>query len=256
MDHKASFGRLSKGISGAARQWISTGDPACRRGTSFLSRILSLFFCRGQMDLHRFLDLFFCPFGFEKTGTIIIVAGFCILEWELKMEEITAEQFLESAKAWKPEEDFKTRVDKQLRAAHAPEELVAELSQAFRHCSASTYDYIQYIHELATTKEIDRTNFLPQVAHLVGLVHEVQKGGREYRDAFQKYDAMTRAALTRDEFDTVYYDAIQNIELRVLLKKVIEEVELVLQSFSLVSGDLSGIQCIDLYESSIRFQLL
>jgi len=171
------------------------------------------------------------------------------------MEEITAEQFLESAKAWKPEEDFKTRVDKQLRAAHAPEELVAELSQAFRHCSASTYDYIQYIHELATTKEIDRTNFLPQVAHLVGLVHEVQKGGREYRDAFQKYDAMTRAALTRDEFDTVYYDAIQNIELRVLLKKVIEEVELVLQSFSLVSGDLSGIQCIDLYESSIRFQL-
>jgi hypothetical protein len=146
-------------------------------------------------------------------------------------------------------------VDKQLRAAHAPEELVAELSLAFRHCSVSTYDYIQYIHELATTKEIDRKNFLPQVAHLVGLVHEVQKGGREYREAFQKYDTMTRAALTQDEFDTVYYDAIQNIELRVLLKKVIEEVELVLQSFSLVSGDLSGVQCIDLYESSIRFQL-
>jgi hypothetical protein len=43
--------------------------------------------------------------------------------------------------------------------------------------------------------------------------------------------------------------------LKVLLKKIIEEVELVIQSFSLVSGDLSGIQCLDLYESSIRFQL-
>ena len=40
-----------------------------------------------------------------------------------------------------------------------------------------------------------------------------------------------------------------------MLKKVIDEVETVLQSFSLVSGDLSGIQCVSLYESSIRFQL-
>jgi hypothetical protein len=171
------------------------------------------------------------------------------------MEEISAEQFVENARTWKPEEDFKTRVDKQLRAAHAPEDLVEGLSQAFRRCSDTTYEYIQYIHELATTKEIDRKNFLPQVAHLVGLVQEVQGAGRSYKEVFQKYDAVTRAALTQDQFDTVYYDAIQNIELRVLLKKIIEEVEMVLQSFSLVSGDLSGIQCIDLYESSIRFQL-
>ena len=171
------------------------------------------------------------------------------------MEEISAEQFLENAKTWKPEGDFQARVDKQLRAAHAPEELVPALSQAFRRCSDTTYDYIQYIHELATTKEIDRKNFLPQVAPLVGLVHAVQESGREYRELFQKYDSFTRGVLTQDQFDTVYYDAIQNIELRVLLKKIIEDVELVLQSFSLVSGDLSGIQCIDLYESSIRFHL-
>lgn len=64
-----------------------------------------------------------------------------------------------------------------------------------------------------------------------------------------------RAGLTQDHFDTIYYDAIQNIDIRVLLKKIIEEVEVVLQSFSMVSGDLSGIRCVDLYESSIRFQL-
>ncbi len=171
------------------------------------------------------------------------------------MEEITAEQFLENAKTWKPEEDFKARVDKQLRIAHAPEDLIGDLSLAFRRCSDSTYDYIQHIHELATTKEIDRKNFLPQVAHLVGLVQDVQEAGRHYREVFKKYDAITRGALIQDQFDTVYYDAIQNIELRVLLKKIIEEVEMVLQSFSLVSGDLSGVQCIDLYESSVRFQL-
>lgn len=171
------------------------------------------------------------------------------------MEEITAEQFLQNAQTWKPEEHFRQKVEKQLRAGHAAEDLIPALSQAFQECSITTYAYIQFIHELATTKIIDRANFLPQVAQLVGLVHSVQKAGRGYREAFQSYDKVTRSALTQTHFDTVYYDAIQNIELRELLKKIIEEVEVVLQSFSLVSGDLSGIQCIDLYEACIRFQL-
>jgi hypothetical protein len=171
------------------------------------------------------------------------------------MEEITAEQFLESAKQWKPEEDFQVRANNQLRAAHAPDEMIAALGKAFDSCSHSTYNYIQYIHELATVKEIDKKNFIPQVAHLVGLVQTLQKSGKNYQDVFKKYDSMTRSGLTQDQFDTIYYDAIQNIELRVLLKKIIGEVEVVLQSFSLVSPDLSGVQCVDLYESSIRFQL-
>jgi len=171
------------------------------------------------------------------------------------MDEISAEQFLESAKTWKPEGDFETRVDKQLRAAQVPEELTGDLSRAFHRCSETTYEYIQYIHELATTKEIDRKNFLPQVARLVGMVAAIQESGKDYRRAFRRYDSVTREKLSQDQFDTVYYDAIQNVDIRVLLKKVIEEVEVVLQSFSLVSGDLSGVQCIDLYESSIRFQL-
>ncbi len=171
------------------------------------------------------------------------------------MEEITAEQFLEGAKAWKPESDFGTRVEKSLRGSDAPPETVSPLAQAFQDCSQSTYEYIQYIHELATSQVLDRTNLIPQVARLVGLVQKVREGGKSYREAFQKYDAITRGGLTQDHFDTIYYDAIQNIELRVLLKKVIDEVEMVLQSFSLVSGDLSGTRCVDLYEGSIRFQL-
>lgn len=171
------------------------------------------------------------------------------------MEEITAEQFLEGVKAWKPGKNFEARMDKQLRAAGSPEESIGDLSRAFLHCSESTYEYIQYIHELATTKEIDRKNFLPQVARLVGLVHALQESGWDYRKAFREYDDRFRGGLTRDRFDTYYYDAIQNVDLKGLLKKVIEEVEVVLQSFSLVSGDLSGIQCVELYESSIRYQL-
>ena len=171
------------------------------------------------------------------------------------MTELTAEQFLENAKGWKPETDFEAHVNKQLRTAGAPEAMIEGLSVAFHRCSQSTFDYIQYIHELATTKEIDRKNFIPQVAHLVGLVQSLQASGHEYQQLFKNYDSATRSVLTKDQFDTVYYDAIQNIELRVLLKKVIDEVEIVLQSFSLVSGDLSGIQCVNLYESSVRFQL-
>jgi hypothetical protein len=171
------------------------------------------------------------------------------------MEEITAEQFLENAKTWEPSADFESQVGKQLRAAGVPDNMIKGLGSAFYQCSKSTYDYIQYIHELATTKQIDKKNFLTQVAHLVGLVQTLQESGRAYQVAFQKYDSLTREGLTRDEFDTIYYDAIQNIELRGLLKKIVDEVEIVLQSFSLVSGDLSGIRCLDLYESSIRFQL-
>ncbi|HUO57601.1 MAG TPA: hypothetical protein VMV05_05435 [bacterium] len=171
------------------------------------------------------------------------------------MSEITPEQFLESAKGWRPAEDFEPRIKRQLTVGHAPEDLVPALCEAFHECSKSTYDYIQYIHELATTKELDRKNLLPQVAHLVGLVQKLQQSGGKYQVLFKRYDATTRGGLTRDQFDTVYYDAIQNIELRVLLKKIIDEVEAVLQSFSLVSGDLSGVQCVTLYETSIRFQL-
>jgi hypothetical protein len=171
------------------------------------------------------------------------------------MEEITAEQFLEGAKAWEPGADLGAGLEKALRSSDAPEGTVGPLSAAFLACAKATYGYIRYIHELATTKVLDRGSLIPQVAQLVGLVQGVRVAGQGYREAFQGYDTLTRSALTRDRFDTVYYDAIQNIELRVVLKRVIDEVETILQSFSLVSEDLSGTRCVDLYEGSIRFQM-
>src|ERR1700677_3080342 len=130
------------------------------------------------------------------------------------MDQITPDQFLENAKTWKPADNFKDQIERQLKTAQVPETLIPAFSDAFYQCAQSTYDYIQYIHELSTTKEIDRKNFLPQVAQLIGLVHGLQKAGILYQDVFKKFDATIREGLTRDEFDTVYYDAIQNIELR------------------------------------------
>jgi hypothetical protein len=171
------------------------------------------------------------------------------------MDQITPDQFLENAKTWKPADNFKDLIERQLKTAQVPETLIPAFTQAFYQCAQSTFDYIQYIHELSTTKEIDRKNFLPQVAQLIGLVHGLQKAGKLYQEAFKKFDTTIRDGLTCYEFDMVYYDAIQNIEFRSLLKKIIDEVEVVLQTFSLVSQDLTGIECVDLYETSIRFQL-
>src|SRR5258708_33815171 len=116
--------------------------------------------------------------------------------------EITPEQFLESAQTWKPGGDFDKKIQHHLKAAGVPEALIAEFSKAFHQCAQNTYDYIQYIHELATTKEIDKKNFIPMVAQLVGLVQGLQDSGKLYQEVFRKYDALTRAALTRDELDT------------------------------------------------------
>jgi hypothetical protein len=171
------------------------------------------------------------------------------------MEAITPDQFLENAKTWKPADNFRQLIDHQLKAVQVPEALIPAFAEAFYQCAQNTYDYIQYIHELSTTKEIDKKNFLLQVAQLIGLVHSLQNAGKLYQEAFKKFDSTIREGLTRDEFDTVYYDANQHIELRSLLKKIIDEVEVVLQTFSLVSQDLAGIECVNLYETSIRFQL-
>lgn len=171
------------------------------------------------------------------------------------MEEMNAEQFMEGMKDWKPEGDFEDRVGQQLRLGQTPEELIQGFSRALRRCAGESFNYIQYIHGLATTEELDGKNLLPHVAELVKRVEAVRESGREYRKAFQEYDALTRSGLTHDHFDTVYYDAIQNVDLRSLLKKIIDEVEALLRSFALASEELSGVECVELYEGCIRFHL-
>jgi hypothetical protein len=171
------------------------------------------------------------------------------------MDPITPEQFLENARSWEPASNFHDKMTKHLKTVHLPEELLPEFAQAFQECAQSTYEYIQCIHELATTKELDKKNLLPQVAHFVGLVHALQRAAHLYQEVFKKFNTVTQDRLTEDEFDTAYYDAIQNVELQSLLKKIIDEVQVILQSFSLVTQDLNGVEGIELYESSIRFQL-
>ena len=171
------------------------------------------------------------------------------------MDELTVEQFLENVKAWKPGEDFEARVTEKLRSGQTPQEMIQEISGAFLACSKSTFHYIEYINELSAFKELDKKNLLTQVAHLVGLVQSMKDNGRRFDEIFKKYDSAVRPQLTKDRFDTVYYDAIQGMDIREMLKKIIDEVEVILQSFSLVAADLSGVQCLDLYESAIRYHL-
>jgi len=171
------------------------------------------------------------------------------------MDDLSAEQFLENVKNWKPDGDFRKRVEARLRSGKIPAEMAGDLGGALEGCSGSTYDYLQYINRLATVEQIDRKNFLSEVAHLVGLVEAVQEKGRRFLEAFKRYDAVSRPELTRDRFDTVYFDAIQGVDIRGLLKPVFDEVEVILQSFSLVTQDLSGVPCADLYEGCVRFQL-
>lgn len=171
------------------------------------------------------------------------------------MDELTPQQLMENLKAWAPGDDFNQKVFAQFKKGKVPEDMAGDLAASLHACSQITYDYIQFIHKLATTLELDRENFLPQILHLVDLVKVLHGEGQKFQGLFRRYDERVRETLEKDTFDTVYYDAIQGADLRTLLKAVIDEVETLLRSFSLVSADLSEIPCVDIYENCVRFQL-
>jgi len=171
------------------------------------------------------------------------------------MDDITPEQMLENLKSWKTDQDFPKLILSRLHSSQTPNDLAEEIGQSFQDCAESTYNYIQYINELGTTLQLDRQNFIPQVAHLAFLVKALRESSSRFQAVFTRYDDAARSGLTRDQFDTDYYDAIQSLDIRELLKKIINEVEAVLKAFSLVTSDLKGIPCLELYEHSIRFQL-
>jgi hypothetical protein len=171
------------------------------------------------------------------------------------MEEMTPEQFLQNLKDWKPEGHLKDDLAGRFPAEHVADDLKGELGQALQDCCESTFNYILYINELASTRQLDRQNFIPQVAQLAVLVRALQESGARYQAVFERYDAAVRVQLTHDHFDTVYFDAIQGIDIRALLKSIFDELEAVLKAFSLVASDLNGVSCLELFEHSIRFQL-
>jgi len=171
------------------------------------------------------------------------------------MDEFTVEQLMQSMQAWKPGEDLPAR----MRARLEREEIAPESRQALvsglLECAKSTYLYIQYIHDCATVKELNAKNLLPQVAQLAALIADLRAQAKKYEEAFEKYNGAIQPRLKKDSFDTYYYDAILGLDLRETLKSIIGEVEVLLQSMTLVSGELSGLQCVEIYESCIRYQL-
>ncbi len=171
------------------------------------------------------------------------------------MEPITAEQFIESVRSWKPEGAFKGGKLDRLGPTPLPPGMAEELGDAFDQCSQCCYDYLQQVNELVVSKTLDRAQFLPWVAQLGKSVQNLLESGRRFGEAFRRYDATVRPRLRKDRFDTLYYDAIQGLAIREILKKVLGEVEAVLQSLSLVSAELSQVRCADLYEDCVRFQM-
>jgi len=168
---------------------------------------------------------------------------------------MTPEQFLENPRTWKPSADTGEKVSAKLKRFRVPPEMAIDLGGSFYQCSQSAYDYVQFVNELASFKVIDRKLILPLVAQLGVLVGSLRDSAKLYQNAFRRYDDFARPHLQKDHFDTVYYDTIQGVEIRDLLKQVIDEVDVVLKSLTLVSAELSGVPCVDLYEGSIRLQL-
>jgi hypothetical protein len=173
----------------------------------------------------------------------------------MKMEEITPQQFLENLKGWKPDGQLREKIAERLRQARVEVKFQEEISRALHDSSESSFRYIQYVNELAATRRLDGQNLASQVARLVGLVEALRESGRKYQEVFGRYDESTRGGLTRDHFDTVYFDAIQGIDIRELLKNIFDEAGPVLKALALAAAGLNGVSCQGLYEHGIRFQL-
>jgi hypothetical protein len=171
------------------------------------------------------------------------------------MEEFTVEQLMQSMQAWKPTDDILNQITSRLNREEIVPELREVLASGLLQCAGSTYRYIQYIHDCASVQELNAKNLLPQVAQLGALVADLKTQAQKYEGAFQKYNEAIHPRLKKDTFDTYYYDAILGLDLRETLKSIIGEVEVLLQSMTLVSGELTGLQCIEIYENCIRYQL-
>jgi hypothetical protein len=171
------------------------------------------------------------------------------------MPEFTTEQLIESMQTWKPAPDLAERLLARLNRKEIDPAFQKALSAALAQCARSTYDYIQYIHDFSTVKELNGKNLATQVAHWAFLIQDLKAQAKAYGEAFQKYNAAVEPRLQKDSFDTHYYDAILGLDVRETLKGILGEVEVVLQSMALTSPELSGVDGLALYEIGVRFQL-
>jgi hypothetical protein len=171
------------------------------------------------------------------------------------MEEPIIEQFLKEIESWKPDETTSELFRKALKKGNAPSSHVEALAVGLMMASQATYGYLEAVHRLAALPSLDRKSFVQRLAQMVEVVEALKKGHAAYRNAFQAYHAEVQGGLVHARFDTTYYDAIQNFDVKSVLKNVLQDVDLLLKSFALVSADLAGVKCLDLYEDCVRFQL-
>ncbi|HVM31992.1 MAG TPA: hypothetical protein VMU88_02595, partial [bacterium] len=162
--------------------------------------------------------------------------------------EFTTEQLTQSMKDWAPAPDLAARLSARLKRGGVEAEFTESLAAGLALCARSTYDYLQCIHDFATNRELDAKNLLPQMAHWAFLIQNLKAQATAYDEAFQRYNAAAQPRLKRDTFDTHYYDAILGLDVREMLKGLLGEVEVLLQSMTLASQDLAGVDGLGIYE--------
>ncbi|HET9868929.1 MAG TPA: hypothetical protein VFR02_00315 [bacterium] len=170
-------------------------------------------------------------------------------------DDFSAEQLAESMAGWKPAPDLAEKLAARLKRGGVGVETQKPLAAGLAQCARSTFDYIQFIHEFSTVKELDAKGLAPQMAHWGFLVGDLRSQAKAYGEAFQRYSEAAQPGMTRDHFDTHYYDAILGLDIRGLLKGLLGEVEVLLQAMALASGELKGLDGLGVYEDCVRFQL-
>jgi hypothetical protein len=171
------------------------------------------------------------------------------------MQEPTAEQFLQNVEAWKPGPETADKIRRVLANAHTPESHAETLVKGLESTARATYQYLETIHGLTEAASIGRKDFVIQLSGVVQAMEALKAGASDLDAAFRAYHNDVQSSLQQDGFDTLYYDAIQNFDVKDALKGLLKDVDLLLKSFSLVSAQLSGVKCVELYEDCVRFHL-
>lgn len=166
-----------------------------------------------------------------------------------------AETFLRNVEAWRPAPDLAARLRGRLCGNGVPLEEARAAADALTRCAEASFAYLDFVHDLAFRRQTDRRNFLAHLARLAETVQELRQGGEALEAAFGRLTAALSPGFTRDRFDTAYFDLIQNADFRGFLRDLLQEVDLLLESFSLVSAELSGMRCVEAYEDCLRVQL-
>jgi hypothetical protein len=171
------------------------------------------------------------------------------------MEESMVEQFLKDVESWKPDGKSPALYRAALKKGKTPDVHIEALAEGWLHAALASYRYLEAVHGLATTTKLDSKTFVQRLAQMVEAVESLKTGHAAYRKAFAVYHAEVQGGLVHARFDTLYYDAIQNFDVKGALKSVLQDVDLLLRSFSLVSAEMAGVRCLELYEDCVRFHL-